>query len=101
MNFLRRPYLYDPASLNAALANDLSASNSTIIVRILFMGFLLCQLLYMLFQWVMVRRKEYLYYLLYMTLIAVYFLSKQESMFGVDIFFTRWPFSPSISERPC
>ena len=83
--------LYDPASLNAALANDLSASNSTIIVRMLFMGFLLCQLLYMLFQWVMVRRKEYLYYLLYMTLIAVYFLSKQESMFGVDILFTRWP----------
>ena len=83
--------LYDTASLNAALANDLSASNSTIIVRMLFMGFLLCQLLYMLFQWLMVRRKEYLYYLLYMTLIAVYFLSKQESMFGVDIFFTRWP----------
>jgi signal transduction histidine kinase len=83
--------LYDPASLNAALANDLSASNSEIIVRMLFMGFLLCQLLYMLFQWVMVRRKEYLYYLLYMTLIAVYFLSKQESMFGVDILFTRWP----------
>jgi signal transduction histidine kinase len=83
--------LYDPASLNAALAHDLPASNSTIIVRMLFMGFLLCQLLYMLFQWVMVRRKEYLYYLLYMTLIAVYFLSKQESMFGVDILFTRWP----------
>jgi signal transduction histidine kinase len=83
--------LYDPPSLNAALAHDLPASNSTIIVRMLFMGFLLCQMLYMLFQWVMVRRKEYLYYLLYMTLIAVYFLSKQESMFGVDILFTRWP----------
>jgi signal transduction histidine kinase len=83
--------LYDPASLNAALAQDLSASNSTIIVRMLFMGFLVCQLLYMFFQWVMVRRKEYLYYLLYMTLIAVYFLSKQESMFGTDILFTRWP----------
>jgi signal transduction histidine kinase len=83
--------LYDPASLNAALADDLPAGNSGIIVRMLFMGFLLCQLLYMLFQWVMVRRREYLYYLLYMTLIAVYFLSKQESMFGVDILFTRWP----------
>jgi signal transduction histidine kinase len=83
--------LYDPPSLNAELAGDLSATNSTIIVRTLFMGFLLCQMLYMLFQWVMVRRKEYLYYLLYMTLIAVYFLSKQESMFGTDILFTRWP----------
>ena len=83
--------LYDADSLNAALAGDLSANTSTIIVRMLFMGFLLCQLLYMLFQWIMVRRKEYLYYLLYMTLIMVYFLSKQESMFGTDILFTRWP----------
>ena len=83
--------LYDTPSLNAALAHDLPAANSTIIVRMLFMGFLLCQMLYMLFQWMMVRRKEYLYYLIYMTLIAVYFLSKQESMFGVDILFTRWP----------
>ncbi len=84
-------YLYDSNALNAALAQDLPASNATIIVRMLFMGFLLCQLLYMLSQWLMVRRKEYLYYLLYMTLIAIYFLSKQESMFGVDILFTRWP----------
>ncbi|HLX67665.1 MAG TPA: 7TM diverse intracellular signaling domain-containing protein, partial [Puia sp.] len=37
------------------------------------------------------RRREYLYYLLYMSLIAVYFLSRQESMYGVDILFTRWP----------
>lgn len=83
--------LYDPESFNNVLANDLSASNSTIIVRMLFMGFLLCQLLYMVFQWLMVRRKEYLYYLLYMTLIGVYFLSRQESTFGIDILFTRWP----------
>jgi signal transduction histidine kinase len=83
--------LYDPSALNAELANDLSATNSTIIVRTLFMGFLLCQMLYMLFQWVMVRRKEYLYYLIYMTLISGYFLSRQESMYGVDILFTRWP----------
>jgi signal transduction histidine kinase len=55
------------------------------------MGFLLCQMLYMLFQWMMVRRKEYFYYLIYMTLISVYFLSRQESMYGVDILFTRWP----------
>jgi len=83
--------LYDPTSLNAEMAGDLSATNSTIIVRTLFMGFLLCQMLYMVFQWVMVRRKEDLYYLIYMTLISVYFLSRQESMYGVDILFTRWP----------
>jgi signal transduction histidine kinase len=83
--------LYDPVSLNAELAGDLSATTSTIIVRTLFMGFLLCQMLYMLFQWAMVRRKEYLYYLIYMTLISGYFLSRQESMYGADILFTRWP----------
>jgi signal transduction histidine kinase len=83
--------LYDPSSLNAEMAGDLSATTSTIIVRTLFMGFLLCQMLYMVFQWAMVRRKEYLYYLIYMTLISGYFLSRQESMYGVDILFTRWP----------
>ena len=85
-------YLYDSNALDKAFAGDLPASNASLIVKMLFMGFLLCQLIYMLSQWLMVRRKEYLYYLLYMTLITIYFLSKQEGMFGADILFTRWPF---------
>ena len=83
--------LYDSDSLNAAFARDLPASNTELIIRVLFLGFLLCQMLFMLFQWLMVRRKEYGYYLLYMILITFYFLSKQEGMFGTDIFFSRWP----------
>ena len=83
--------LYDEGALNAAFVRDLSAGNSFLIVQMLFQGFLLCQLFYVLFQWLIIRRKEYLYYLLYMTLIALYFLSKQEYLFGADILFSRWP----------
>jgi len=83
--------LYDENALNSAFVRDLPASNSFLIIQMLFQGFLGCQLLYALFQWLMVRRKEYLYYFLYMLLIALYFLSKQEQLFGVDILFSRWP----------
>ncbi|HEY4337907.1 MAG TPA: 7TM diverse intracellular signaling domain-containing protein [Puia sp.] len=83
--------LYDENALNAAFVRDLSAGNAFLILQMLFQGFLLCQLLYVLFQWLMVRRPEYLYYFLYMLLIALYFLSKQERLFGADLLFTRWP----------
>jgi signal transduction histidine kinase len=82
---------YDADTLNAEFAGSLQVTNSYLIIKMLFLGFLLCQMLYMLFQWLMVRRKEYGYYLLYMALITLYFLSKQEEMFGTDIFYTRWP----------
>ncbi|HVU97631.1 MAG TPA: 7TM diverse intracellular signaling domain-containing protein [Puia sp.] len=83
--------LYDENSLNAAFVHDLPASNGFLILQMLFQGFLLCQLLYAFFQWLMVRRPEYLYYFLYMLLIGLYFLSKQEGLFGTDVLFTRWP----------
>ena len=84
-------HLYDENSLNAAFVHDLPASNGFLILQMLFQGFLLCQLLYAFFQWLMVRRPEYLYYFLYMLSIGLYFLSKQEGLFGTDILFTRWP----------
>ncbi|HLZ87837.1 MAG TPA: 7TM diverse intracellular signaling domain-containing protein [Puia sp.] len=83
--------LYDAGALNAAFVHDLPAGNSFLIIQMLFQGFLLCQLLFVLFQWLIIRRKEYLYYSLYMALIALYFLSKQESLFGMEILFSRWP----------
>ena len=83
--------LYDAGSLNAAFVDSLSASNGFLILQMLFQGFLLCQLLYAGFQWLMVRRPEYLYYFFYMLIIALYFLSKQEQLFGVDLLFSRWP----------
>jgi signal transduction histidine kinase len=84
-------YLYDANALNAAVVHDLPANNAFLILQMLFQGFLICQLFYAFFQWLMVRRKEYLYYFLYMLLIGLYFLSKQEGLFGVELLFTRWP----------
>jgi signal transduction histidine kinase len=83
--------LYDPDTLNAGFVSTLAEEHTNLIIQMLFQGFLLCQLLYVLFQWLIIRRWEYLYYFLYMTLIAAYFLSKQESLLGVRILFTRWP----------
>ena len=83
--------VYDDNALNAAFVHSLPASNAFLILQMLFQGFLVCQLLYAFFQWLMVRRQEYLYYFLYMLLIGLYFLSKQEGLFGADILFTRWP----------
>jgi signal transduction histidine kinase len=82
---------YDPATLGAEALKSIRTDNANLIVQMLFEGFLLCQLLYVLSQWLIIRRREYLYYLFYITLIWLYFLSKQEPLFGMDILFTRWP----------
>lgn len=83
--------IYDPDTLNASFTDNLAQERSWLIIQMLFQGFLLCQLIYALFQWLIIRRPEYGYYLLYMTLIALYFLSKQEYLFGAPILFTRVP----------
>jgi 7TMR-DISM extracellular 2 len=69
---------YDPAALGADALKTINIDNANLIVQMLFEGFLLCQLLYVLSQWLIIRRREYLYYLFYITLIWLYFLSKQE-----------------------
>ncbi|HVS94954.1 MAG TPA: 7TM-DISM domain-containing protein, partial [Puia sp.] len=83
--------LYDAGTLAADFVNRLPQDRSWLIIQMLFQGFLLCQLIYALFQWLIIRRPEYRYYLIYMTLILLYFLSKQESLFGVTILFSRYP----------
>ncbi len=83
--------LYDQRSLSATFVDSLAEDHTNLIIQMLFQGFLLCQLIYVLFQWLIIRRQEYLFYLFYMTLIAAYFLSKQESLFGFKLLFTRWP----------
>jgi signal transduction histidine kinase len=83
--------LYTPAALGSAFADDYQESHSTLVFEWLFQGFLLCQILYTIFQWTIIRRKEYGYYLAYMAVIALYFLSKFESDLGLDLLFTRHP----------
>jgi signal transduction histidine kinase len=82
---------YDPTTLGSETLKTIKTDNANLIVQMLFEGFLLCQLLYVLSQWLIIRRGEYLYYLFYITLIWLYFLSKQEPLFGIPILFTRWP----------
>lgn len=82
---------YDAATLGTEALKTIKTDNANLIVQMLFEGFLLCQLLYVLSQWLIIRRSEYLYYLFYITLIWLYFLSKQEQLFGLPILFTRWP----------
>jgi len=83
--------LYTPAALGTAFAADYQEEHGRLVFQWLFQGFLLCQMLYLLFQWMIIRRKEYGYYLAYMAVIALYFLSKFESDLGLDLLFTRHP----------
>jgi signal transduction histidine kinase len=83
--------LFTPAALGSAFSQDYQDGYALFVFQWLFQGFLLCQILYMLFQWLIIRRKEYLYYLAYMAVIALYFLSKFESDLGLDLLFTRFP----------
>ena len=83
--------VFTPDALGATFARDYQDDYANIVFQWLFQGFLLCQLLYMLFQWLMIRHKEYLYYLGYIVAIALYFLSKFESTLGLPLLFTRLP----------
>ena len=58
---------------------------------LLFQGFVLCQILYILFQWIIIKRKEYLYYFFYLVTILLFFLSKQEAYSGESFLFARHP----------
>jgi len=92
-----RGYYFDGISvfssdaLATVFAGNYEKDHSNIVFQWLFQGFLLFQILYMLFQWLTIRRKEYLYYLFYIAVIALYFLSKFELDLGLDLLFARYP----------
>jgi len=92
-----RGYYFDGISvfssdaLATVFANNYEKDHSSIVFQWLFQGFLLFQILYMLFQWLIIRRKEYLYYLFYIAVIALYFLSKFELDLGFNLLFARYP----------
>lgn len=81
----------DKNHLNDFLMQSYDQDTRFLFFQALFQGFLLCQLLYVLFQWLLIRRNEYLYYFFYLLLIALYFLSKYEPIFGIHLFFTKFP----------
>ncbi|MBS1598942.1 MAG: hypothetical protein JST75_12020 [Bacteroidetes bacterium] len=83
--------IYDKENLYASYASDHENNRHFVLFQVIFQGFLLCQLFYMLFQWVIIRRAEYFYYSIYLLLISLYFLSKYESVYGLDFLFARYP----------
>lgn len=83
--------IYDKENLYASFAGDYEYNRHFILFQVIFQGFLLCQLFYMLFQWIIIRRPEYFYYSMYLLLISLYFLSKYESLYGLDFLFGRYP----------
>jgi signal transduction histidine kinase len=83
--------LFTPTALRAAFAADYEQEHADKVFQWLFQGFMLCQLLYVLFQWLIIRRKEYGYYFCYIGALIFYFLSKEETDLGLPLLFTRLP----------
>jgi signal transduction histidine kinase len=83
--------LFSPDALGADFARDYEQGHAGLVFEWLFQGFMLCMLLYMLFQWLIIRRKEYGYYFCYIAAVTLYFLSKFEAQLGLPLLFTRFP----------
>jgi signal transduction histidine kinase len=83
--------IFDPAALNAAYTRDAGSNSHSLFFELLFLGFMICQLLYVFFQWMIIRRKEYMYYFFYLAVLTLYFLSKEERLYGIDFIFSRHP----------
>jgi len=83
--------IYKQNFLDNSISNAYYQNRYSIVWDILFQGFLLCQILYVLFQWIIIRRKEYVYYFLYLIAIVFYFLSRREAVWGIPILFSRYP----------
>jgi signal transduction histidine kinase len=83
--------LYDLPSLSSSLFTGYRNDRVFVFFELLFQGFLLCQILYVFFQWIIIKKKEYLYYFFYLSIISLYFLSKYESIYGVRLLFSRYP----------
>ncbi|HEX4373310.1 MAG TPA: 7TM diverse intracellular signaling domain-containing protein, partial [Puia sp.] len=83
--------IYDQTALNNSLFADYKSDRTFVFFQLIFQGFLLCQIFYVLFQWIIIKRKEYLYYFFYLSIISLYFLSKYESIYGISLLFSRYP----------
>jgi hypothetical protein len=83
--------LYDEPGIYQTIGEDYLSTRKFYIFQLLFQGILICQLIYVLFQWVIIRRREYLYYFFYLLAISLYFLSKYEYYFHINLLFVRYP----------
>ena len=83
--------LYDEPGIYQTIGEDDLSTRKFYIFQLLFQGILICQLIYVLFQWIIIRRREYLYYFFYLLAICLYFLSKYEYYFHINLLFVRYP----------
>jgi signal transduction histidine kinase len=83
--------IYAPEALNSSFAKNAEGSSRSLFYELLFLGFMVCQVLYVLFQWLIIRRREYMYYFFYLAVVTLYFLSKQETRYGIYFLFSQHP----------
>ncbi len=83
--------LYDEQGIYQTIGEDDLSTRKFYIFQLLFQGILISQLIYVVFQWIFIRRREYLFYFLYLLTISVYFLSKYEYYFHINLVFVRYP----------
>jgi signal transduction histidine kinase len=84
-------FIYDRASLYETMSEDLENTHYFLVFQLVFQGIMICQLLFVLFQWMIIRRREYGYYFFYLLSITVYFLSKYEREFAINLLFSHFP----------
>lgn len=77
-----------PTSLSQSFLRQYFHDRLTRLLQLLFLGFMCSQMLYVLFQWMIVKRKEYPYYFLYLGLVTLYYLHKYYHQIGIY-----WPFA--------
>ncbi len=83
--------LYDEQGIYQTIGEDDISTRHFTVFQLLFQGILISQLIYVLFQWMFIRRREYLFYFFYLLTISVYFLSKYEYYFHISLIFVRYP----------
>ncbi len=84
-------FLYGEPALYQTIGEDSMLQHGFYNFQLVFQGILICQLLYVLFQWIIIRRGEYGYYFFYLMFISLYFLSRYEVGFQMRILFARFP----------
>lgn len=80
--------IYSRPSLLQSFLQQYYGDRRARFLQLLFLGFMCSQMLYVLFQWIIVKRKEYPCYFLYLVLVTMYYLHKYYQETGIY-----WPFA--------
>jgi signal transduction histidine kinase len=98
--FFDKIQIFNDRIFNNSIVEDQDHYRNYRFFSILFIGFILWQMLYAMVQWSILRHKEYLYYFSYLLSLALYFLNKQETFMGVDLLFSHFPILTLYLNKP-